>query len=47
MWILNTCVFASANENGALILYFKKNNFENLKKLEIIGNICLFYKNFI
>ena len=30
MWILNICV--SASENGALIFYFKKNNFENLKK---------------
>ena len=24
MWILNICVFASASENGALILYFTK-----------------------
>ena len=30
MWILNISDFASKTENGALILYFKKNNFENL-----------------
>ena len=24
MWILNICVFASASENGAQILHFKK-----------------------
>ena len=24
MWVLNICIFASASENGPLILYFTK-----------------------
>ena len=43
MWILNICVFASTSENEALILYFKKNNFEHLKKLQSIVNIFVFF----
>ena len=31
MWILNICIFASASENGALILYFTKLNFMSKK----------------
>ena len=44
MWILNIFVFASSTENEALILYFKKNNFENLKILQSIINIFVFIK---
>ena len=43
IWILNICVFASASENGELILYFKKNNFENWKKLQSTANIFVFF----
>ena len=43
MRILNICTFACTSENGALILYFKKYNFENLKKLQNIVNIFLFF----
>ena len=42
MWILNICVFASASETEALIL-FHKTNFGNSKKLESIVNIFLFF----
>ena len=34
MRILNICVFAAANENEPMISYLKKNDFENLYKLE-------------
>ena len=43
MWILNICVFASTSENGALILYFRKYNFESFKKLQSIVNIFVFF----
>ena len=34
MWILNTCAFQSTSENGTLIWYFKKDNFENLTVID-------------
>ena len=40
---VNTRVFSSISENGALILYFKQNHFENLKKLQSIVNIFVFF----
>ena len=43
MWILNICIFTSISENGALILYFKKNNFENLNKLQTVVNSFIFF----
>ena len=33
---IKLCVCAPTNENGTQILYFNKNGFENLKKLESI-----------
>ena len=35
--------FASCSEDGALILYLKKNNFENFRKLQGIVNIFVFF----
>ena len=47
MWILNICVFASASETGALILYFSK----LILGIQKTGNHCkyffLLYKNFM
>ena len=46
MSILHICVFASASENGALILYFTKLILKIQEKLESFGNIFVFfYKN--
>ena len=42
MWILNICVFASASETEALIL-FHKTNFGNSRKLESIVNIFVLF----
>ena len=36
MLILNICVYASTSKNETLVLCFKKNNFENLEKLQSI-----------
>ena len=43
MWILNICLFASASEIGALILYFTKLILGIKKKLESIVNIFVFF----
>ena len=44
--IQNIYVSATNHENGARILYFKENNFENLVKLQsIVNNLVFFIKN--
>ena len=47
MWILNTCVFVSASEIGALILYFTKLILRIQKTGKHCKYFCLLYKNFM
>ena len=36
VWILNICVFGPISENGVLIVYFKKINFEYWKNCKTL-----------